>query len=99
MELWILINVMTLYMMSELWIIKQSLYAVVVIMIFNFKFIFILISFDRIYILRHLSDKRVMELLKSAGHPEEIAALLSFKFGKCSTVKPKCSMVSIPQWM
>ena len=36
----------------------------------------------------------IMELLKSAGHPEEIKALLNFKFGKCATIKPKCSLVS-----
>ena len=36
-----------------------------------------------------------MELLKSIGHPDEISALLRFKLGKSSVVKPQCSLVSI----
>ena len=36
-----------------------------------------------------------MELLRSAGHPEEIAALVNYKLGKCSAVKPKCKQVRL----
>ena len=36
-----------------------------------------------------------MELLKSIGHPDEISALVRFKLGKSSVVKPQCSLVSI----
>ena len=35
-----------------------------------------------------------MELLKSAGHPEEIMALVKFKLGKSTVVKSQCSLVS-----
>ena len=36
-----------------------------------------------------------MGLLSSLAHPEEVVALLKFKFGGCETVMPKCDFVSI----
>ncbi|XP_067939396.1 squalene synthase-like [Watersipora subatra] len=37
-----------------------------------------------------------MELLRSAGHPEEVLALLRFKLGKNSVVRPRCSLSEMP---
>ncbi|KAF6023690.1 hypothetical protein EB796_018006 [Bugula neritina] len=40
-----------------------------------------------------------MELLKSAGHPEEIFALLQYKFGKSAVLQSKCSTKEMPPTM